>query len=111
MIIEGQHILTAGYLIEADYGACFLENNEGVSSFFMAVEAGHVSLVKSILGSTCNDDLEGRKSYLNSKLEDVLDAIFDEYPFLEDDLDEEGRTCLSFGASIGFYEGVCKILD
>ncbi|XP_010422377.1 PREDICTED: protein ACCELERATED CELL DEATH 6 [Camelina sativa] len=125
LAIEGQHISTAGYLINADYGAIFLENNEGISSLYMAVEAGKVLLVKSILGSTDNDDLEWRKSYLNSKLEgrkylahvalearntDVLNVILHEYPFLEDERDKEGRTCLSFGASIGFYEGVCNLL-
>ncbi|CAA7047018.1 unnamed protein product [Microthlaspi erraticum] len=42
---------------------------------------------------------------------EVFDVILKECPSLEDERDKEGRTCLSFGASMGYYEGVRKLLD
>ncbi|KAL0712684.1 hypothetical protein Bca4012_019662 [Brassica carinata] len=41
----------------------------------------------------------------------VLDVILNEDPGLLDERDAEGRTCLSVGASVGFYKGVRKLLD
>ncbi|KAG7557683.1 PGG domain [Arabidopsis suecica] len=126
LAIEGRYMEMAASLVNENQNASFLENNEGISSLYMAVEAGDVSLVKEILKTTGNDDLEGRNSNLDLKLEGrkylvhvaldarstgVLDVILNEYPSLEDERDEEGRTCLSFAASIGFYEGVCNLLD
>ncbi|CAL9233061.1 unnamed protein product, partial [Arabidopsis halleri] len=128
LAIEGRYMEMAASLVNENQNVSFLENNEGISSLYMAVEAaGDVSLVKEILKTTDNDDLEGRNSNLDLKLEGrkylvhvaldarstagVLDVILNEYPSLEDERDEEGRTCLSFAASIGFYEGVCNLLD
>lgn len=37
--------------------------------------------------------------------------LFLNHPSLVDERDEEGRTCLSFGASIGNYGGVGNMLD
>lgn len=42
---------------------------------------------------------------------DVLDVILNQDPGLLNERDEEGRTCLSVGASVGFYKGVRKLLD
>ncbi|EOA20332.1 hypothetical protein CARUB_v10000638mg [Capsella rubella] len=123
--IEGRYMDMAACLVNANQGASFLENNEGVSSLYMAVRARDASLVEAILKTTGNEDLEGKKSNLDLKLQGrndlahtccfegqkykcVFDVILNEYPSLEDEQDEEGRTC---GASIGFYEGVCNLLD
>ncbi|AEE82463.1 ankyrin repeat family protein [Arabidopsis thaliana] len=126
LAIEGRYMEMAASLVNENQNASFLENNEGISSLYMAVEAGDVTLVKEILKTAGNNDLEGRNSNLDSKLEGrkhlvhvalnarsigVLDVILNEYPSLEDERDEEGRTCLSFAASIGFYKGVCNLLD
>lgn len=42
---------------------------------------------------------------------DVLEVILSEDPGLVNERDEKGRTCLSVGASVGFYKGVYKLLD
>lgn len=41
---------------------------------------------------------------------DILAAILDEDASLMN-LRDEGKTCLSFGASTGYYEGFCYLLD
>lgn len=41
---------------------------------------------------------------------DILTALLSKDASLID-LRDEGRTCLSFGASIGYYEGICYLLD
>lgn len=42
---------------------------------------------------------------------DILDVILKEDSSLEDELDGEGRSCLSVGAFIGFNRGVCYLLS
>lgn len=41
---------------------------------------------------------------------DILGIVLSQDPRFVKLRDKEGRTCLSLGASIGFYEGVCYIL-
>ncbi|CAH2071779.1 unnamed protein product, partial [Thlaspi arvense] len=116
--LKGGHLETALCLVKANQVASFLENNDGVSPLYMAVEAGDLALVKAMLeGQISNlaSKLEGRKSLVHAALKaknrDILDAILNEEPSLVNERDEDGRTCLSFGASVGFYKGVCKLLD
>ncbi|OAO98556.1 hypothetical protein AXX17_AT4G04320 [Arabidopsis thaliana] len=123
--IKGCHLEAALCLVNASKHASFLENNDGISPLYMAVEAGGLALVKEMLnglgynspdqGSNLSSQLEGRKSLVHKALEtknpDILDVILNEDPTLGDERDEEGRTCLSIGASIGFYKGVCNLLD
>lgn len=42
---------------------------------------------------------------------DILGIVLRQNPRLIELRNEEGRTCLSFGASIGFYEGISYILS
>ncbi|AEE83437.1 ankyrin repeat family protein [Arabidopsis thaliana] len=127
--IEGRYLEMATCLVNADKDAPFLGNNKGISSLYEAVDAGNKfeDLVKAILKTTDdNVDREVRKFNLDSKLQGnkhlahvalkaksigVLDVILDEYPSLMDEQDEDGRTCLSYGASIGYYKGLCNILN
>ncbi|CAL9225320.1 unnamed protein product [Arabidopsis halleri] len=125
--IKGHYFKMAKCLVNANKDAPFLGNNKGESSLFVAIDTGHVSLVKEILKTTGNEDLEEKKSKLDSKLEGkkylahvallakskvgALDVILDEYPSLMDERDRDGRTCLSLAAYIGYYEGVCNLLD
>ncbi|XP_024009575.1 protein ACCELERATED CELL DEATH 6 [Eutrema salsugineum] len=126
LALKGRYMEIASSLVKANNQASFLANNEGISPLYMAIEAGDLSLVKAILKTTGDNGLESKKCSLDSKLEgrkylahaalkarstDILDAILKKYPSLEDEPDEQGRTCLSFGASIGYYEGVCNLLD
>ncbi|XP_024009935.1 protein ACCELERATED CELL DEATH 6 [Eutrema salsugineum] len=105
----------ASSLIHANRCASFLANKDGISPLYLAVEAGEEVLVKAMLRTRDNDRLEGRKFLVHKALKarrtDILDLILDEYPSLEDERDEEGMTCLSFGASIGFSAGVRKLLN
>ncbi|XP_023634846.1 protein ACCELERATED CELL DEATH 6 [Capsella rubella] len=125
LAIEGRYLEMATYLVNANHDAPFLGNNEGLSSLFMAVARGDVSLVKAILKTTGNENLEGKKFNLYSKLQgkkylahaalmaknkDGLDFILDEYPSLVDERDDSGMTCLALGAYVGYYEGVCNLL-
>nr|AGO32703.1 accelerated cell death 6 [Arabidopsis thaliana]AGO32704.1 accelerated cell death 6 [Arabidopsis thaliana] len=127
--IEGRYLEMATCLVNADKDAPFLGNNKGISSLYEAVDAGNKfeDLVKAILKTTDdNVDREVRKFNLDSKLQGnkhlahvalkaksigVLDVILDEYPSFMDEQDEDGRTCLSYGASIGYYKGLCNILN
>ncbi|VVB07119.1 unnamed protein product [Arabis nemorensis] len=113
-------IETAVCLVNANQGASFLANSEKISPLYLAVEAGNLSLVNAMLNhlgetSTFASQLEGTKSLvhaaLKSKNTDVLDVILNEFLSLVDEPDDEGRTCISVGASVGFKEGLCKVLD
>ncbi|RID43362.1 hypothetical protein BRARA_I00228 [Brassica rapa] len=106
-------------LVHAYPQACFLANNKGVSPLFIAIQEGLTAMVKSLLENSDSDgtdlQLEGRKDLVHVALKarntDIIDVILKKYPSLENERDEEGMTCLSFGASIGFYKGVCNLLD
>ncbi|VYS61794.1 unnamed protein product [Arabidopsis thaliana] len=126
LAIARLHMEIVARLVYANHDASFLGNNKGISSLYMAVESGYPYLVEKILQNTGNEDLEGKKFNLDSKLQGrkylahaamkakktaVLDVILNEYPSLEDERDKDGRTCLSLGASIGNYDGVCNMLD
>ncbi|VYS62656.1 unnamed protein product [Arabidopsis thaliana] len=124
--IEGHYFEMAVCLVNANQDAPFLGNKYGVSSLFVAINTGDVSLVKAILKIIGNKDLKGKKSNLESKLQgqkslahvalvtqsiDVLDVILKEYPNLMNEKDKDGRTCLSLGAYTGYYDGVCNLLE
>uniref|UniRef100_A0A0D2ZTJ1 PGG domain-containing protein n=1 Tax=Brassica oleracea var. oleracea TaxID=109376 RepID=A0A0D2ZTJ1_BRAOL len=114
---------TAACLVSADQRASFLANKNGISPLYLAIEAGNVSLVNAMLNRSGNNvqsknltsELEGRKSLVHAALmaksTDVLDVILSEDTDLLNERDEEGRTCLSVGASMGYYKGICKVLD
>ncbi|CAA7047019.1 unnamed protein product [Microthlaspi erraticum] len=123
--LKGGHLETALCLVKANHLASFLQNNAGISPLYMAVEAGGLALVKEMLNSLSRNvqgqesnlasRFEGRKSLVHAALKakntDILNVILHEDPSLGDEKDEEGRTCLSVGAFVGFREGVCNLLD
>ncbi|KAL9816295.1 putative ankyrin repeat-containing domain, PGG domain, protein accelerated cell death 6 [Arabidopsis thaliana] len=119
LALKGRYRKVALRLVKANKQASFLASKDGISPLYLAVEAGDVSLVKAMLGNDGPEgrsfNLEGRQDLahaaLNSMSTDILDVILNEYPSLVDERDEEGNSCLSFGASIGFYKGVCNLLD
>ncbi|CAH8295221.1 unnamed protein product [Eruca vesicaria subsp. sativa] len=126
LALTGRNVEIAACLVNLNQRASFLANKDGISPLYLAVEAGNVSLVKAMLKTTNSNGLEGRKYNFNSQLEgkkflvhvalkgkntDVIDVILKEDSSIGDERDEEGMTCLSFGASIGFYKGVCNLLD
>ncbi|XP_023636138.1 protein ACCELERATED CELL DEATH 6 [Capsella rubella] len=123
--LKGPHLETALCLVNANKHESFLENNEGLSPLYMAVEAGGLAIVKAMLEGLGNN-VQGQISNLASKIEgrkwlvhaamkakniDVIDAILNKEPSLVNERDEEGRTCLSFGAYVGYNQGVCNLLD
>uniref|UniRef100_A0A1J3FGZ4 Ankyrin repeat-containing protein n=1 Tax=Noccaea caerulescens TaxID=107243 RepID=A0A1J3FGZ4_NOCCA len=123
LALKGHNMEVAFFLVNAYRQASFLANKDGISPLYLAVEAANVSLVTAMLRndgpqgnmSSLYSQLEGRKYLAHAALElrstEILDLILKECPSLEDERDEEGRTCLSFGASMGNYEGVCILLD
>ncbi|XP_056849939.1 protein ACCELERATED CELL DEATH 6-like isoform X2 [Raphanus sativus] len=113
---------TAACLVNANQRVSFIANKDGISPMYLAVLAGNVSLVNSMLKHPSHNNiqglasqLEGRKSLVHAALKakntDVLEVILSEDPGLVNERDEKGRTCLSVGASVGFYKGVYKLLD
>ncbi|ESQ38029.1 hypothetical protein EUTSA_v10029249mg [Eutrema salsugineum] len=126
LALERRYMKTASSLVNANQQASFLANKNGISPLYLAVEVGDVSLVKAMLKITEEDGPEWRNTNLASQLEgkkclahaalksrsrETLNVILDEFPSLVDELDEEGRNCLFIGASIGYYGGVCNLLD
>ena len=69
LAIAGRYEWIAASLVDANQDASFLGNNKGISSLYMAVESGDAYLVKKILNNTGNEDLEGKKFNLDSKLQ------------------------------------------
>ncbi|CAL9233139.1 unnamed protein product, partial [Arabidopsis halleri] len=116
---------TAACLVNANQDVSFLANKDEISPLYLAVEAGNVSLVNAMLNSPGSDNqgetfnlatrLKGRKSLVHTALKtkntDILDVILNKDPSLVKERDEEGQTCLSVGASVGFNKGICKLLD
>lgn len=67
--LKAHHMAIAASLTKANQQASFLANKNNISPLYLAVESGNVSLVRAMLNTTCNDDLERRDSNLHSKLE------------------------------------------
>ncbi|CAH2035949.1 unnamed protein product, partial [Thlaspi arvense] len=94
-------------------------NNDGVSPLYLAVEAGYCELVAKMLeSSSCPSKLPlmycGKSvvhAAMRAKRRDILGIVLRHDPALIELRNEEGRTCLSIGASIGFYEGIRYILS
>ncbi|EOA12086.1 hypothetical protein CARUB_v10007897mg, partial [Capsella rubella] len=119
-----RHMRIVDCLLTANNTASLLANNDRISPLYMAIEAADRRHVQAILRTvprggddrrTLNDLLHGRKDLvhaaLKSKSTDILDDLLDKDASFLDERDEEGMTALSFGALIGFYKGVCKLLD
>ncbi|XP_023636792.1 protein ACCELERATED CELL DEATH 6 isoform X2 [Capsella rubella] len=119
LALKRRYMEVALFLVKANQQASFLASKDGISPLYLAVEAGDLSLVKAMLGNNgtegTNFNLEGRKylahAALKSMSTDVLEVILNKYPSVVDERDEKGRTCLMFGASMGYYKGVCKLLE
>ncbi|CAA7047021.1 unnamed protein product [Microthlaspi erraticum] len=123
--LKGGHLETALCLVNANQLASFLQNNARISPLYMAVEAGGLALVKAMLNglgrnvqgqvSNLASKLEGKKSLVHAALKakntDIINVILNEDPSLGNEKDEEERTCLSFGAYVGYRKGVCNLLD
>lgn len=66
--LKGRHLETALCLVNANKHGSFLENNDGISPLYMAVEAAGLALVKEMLKGVENN-VQGHISNLASKLE------------------------------------------
>ncbi|CAE6138355.1 unnamed protein product [Arabidopsis arenosa] len=102
------------YVLKDTDGEILLCTQQGI----ILIQAGGLSLVKAMLNGLGNNvqgqvsnlasKLEGRKSLVHVALKaqdrDILDAILNEWSSLISERDD-GQTCLSFGASIGYYKG------
>ncbi|XP_056857984.1 protein ACCELERATED CELL DEATH 6 isoform X2 [Raphanus sativus] len=119
LALKGGHVKTAACLVKANGRASFLADKDGISPLYMAVRIGNLFLVNKMLNCTNENgkfsELEGKKFLAHAALKarntDILDVILKEDSSLEDELDGEGRSCLSVGAFIGFNRGVCYLLS
>ncbi|CAH8354432.1 unnamed protein product [Eruca vesicaria subsp. sativa] len=125
LALKGLHMTSAKHLVNANQEASFLENNDGISPLYLAVGTGDLPLVQAMLENRKEDGgrryvdidshLEGRKYLLHAALRarspDTLEFLLKEYPSLVDERDKEGRTCLWFAASEGYYQGVSILLE
>ncbi|XP_013619452.1 PREDICTED: ankyrin repeat-containing protein At5g02620 [Brassica oleracea var. oleracea] len=117
--LKEKHEDVAFYLLSVRHDVSFDANNDGVSPLYLAVEARYCELVTKMLESlSCPSKLAlmyGAKSLVHAamraKRRDILGIVLRQNPRLIELRNEEGRTCLSFGASIGFYEGISYILS
>ncbi|KAG2301399.1 hypothetical protein Bca4012_059675 [Brassica carinata] len=108
-------MLVASCLVSAEKDASFVANSDGFSPLYLAIEAGQADLVTAMChqSSDLRSKVGGRSivhAALKAKRKDILTALLSKDASLID-LRDEGRTCLSFGASIGYYEGICCLLD
>ncbi|CAN8289840.1 unnamed protein product [Cochlearia groenlandica] len=120
LALKGYHRMDATCLVNANPLSSLLANIEGVSPLYMAAKAGDLALVKKMMNSLdqmshLTSKLEGRKSIIHAALwgenSEMIDVILHKDPNLVNERDENGRTCLSFGALIGFNIGVNNLLN
>ncbi|KAF8063891.1 hypothetical protein N665_1178s0006 [Sinapis alba] len=119
LALKGGHGSTAICLVKANRRASFLADNDGISPLYMAVRVGNVLLVKEMLKDVIENgqafELEGNKFLAHAAIKarntDMLDFILQNFRSLENELDGQRMSCLSVGASIGFYRGVCNLLN
>ncbi|CAH8385982.1 unnamed protein product [Eruca vesicaria subsp. sativa] len=118
--LKEKHEDVAFYLLSVSHDdVSFDVNNDGVSPLYLAVEGGYCDLVANMLESlSCPSKLAlmyDAKSLVHAAMRakriDILGIILRQNPRLIELHNEEGRTCLSFGAAIGFYEGISYILS
>ncbi|CAH8385979.1 unnamed protein product [Eruca vesicaria subsp. sativa] len=117
--LKEKHEDVAFYLLSVSHDdVSFDVNNDGASPLYLAVEAGNCKLVAKMLESLSSPSKLALMSHAKSlvhaamraKRIDILGIILRQNPRLIELRNEEGRTCLSFGAAIGFYEGISYIL-
>ncbi|KAG7553097.1 Ankyrin repeat [Arabidopsis thaliana x Arabidopsis arenosa] len=120
--LKRKHVKVASCLVCAEQGLSFVANNDGFSPLYLTVEAGQADLAKqmwqhsnngSSSTSTLASKIGGRSivhGAMKARRKDILEAILSEDASLINFRDE-GRTCFSFGASLGYYEGFCYLLD
>ncbi|CAN6817153.1 unnamed protein product [Brassica oleracea] len=120
--LKRKHVKVASCLVSAEQCLSFVPNKDGFSPLYLAIEAGQADLAKHMWkhsnnGSSstyCLASKVGGRSIVHgamkAKRKDLIAAILNEDASLIN-LRDEGRTCLSFGASIGYYEGVYYLLD
>ncbi|KAJ0250189.1 Ankyrin repeat family protein [Hirschfeldia incana] len=120
--LKRKHVKVASCLVSAEQCLSFVPNKDGFSPLYLAIEAGHADLAKHMWkhsknGSSSTSGLAskvGGRSIVHgamiAKRKDLIAAILNEDASLIN-LRDEGRTCLSFGASIGYYEGFYYLLD
>ncbi|CAN6807093.1 unnamed protein product [Brassica oleracea] len=110
-----KHMLLASYLVSAEKDLSFVANSNRFSPLYLAIEAGQADLVTTMChqSTDLSSKVGGRSivhAALKAKRKDILTALLSKDASLSD-LRDEGRTCLSLGASIGYYEGICYLLE
>jgi ankyrin repeat protein len=113
--LKGKHEVVASYLVSAAKSLSFVANRDGFSPLYLAIEAGHTSLVTTMCHGTneLSSKVGGRSivhAALKANRKDILDALLSKDASLIN-LRDEGRTSLSFGASIGYYQGFSYLFD
>ncbi|KAA8525053.1 hypothetical protein F0562_011453 [Nyssa sinensis] len=120
LALKNRHKEVAKLLFDKNKEASCCLNKEDKSPFYMAVEAGYLHLV-TVMITYCYstkmnyDKMRQGKSIVHAAIEtrnkELLDKILTGMPLLMDLIDEHGRRPLSYAASIGYFDGVCYILN
>lgn len=80
LALKGRQMEVAFSLVNANQQASFLASKDGISPLYLAVEAGHVSLVKAMLGNDGpegrNFNLEGRQYLAHAALKSMSTGLF-----------------------------------
>ncbi|CAE5956443.1 unnamed protein product [Arabidopsis arenosa] len=117
--LKGKHVEVAFYLVSVKHDVSFDKNIDEVSPLYLAVEAGYRELVLKMLECSSSSpsklaSMLSGKSVIHAAMKanrrDILGIVLRQDPGLIELRNEEGRTCLSYGASIGSYEGIRYIL-
>ncbi|KAA8524410.1 hypothetical protein F0562_010866 [Nyssa sinensis] len=120
LALKNRHKEVAKLLFDKNKEASCCLNKEDKSPLYMAVEAGYLHLV-TVMITYCYstkmnyDKMRQGKSIVHAAIEtrnkELLDKILTGMPLLMDLIDEHGRRPLSYAASIGYFDGVCYILN
>ncbi|PWA53342.1 Ankyrin repeat-containing protein [Artemisia annua] len=116
------HCLKPSLVIGGSVEEAYHVNKEGKSGLYLAVEAGMVDIVKTILSNITSDvnveyiyELLKGKSLVNAAIRRkstvMLQEILRQIPAQIHMIDEENQTPLFYAVSTGFLEGLNCLLD
>ncbi|KAA8524415.1 hypothetical protein F0562_010861 [Nyssa sinensis] len=120
LALKNYHYQVAVFLFNQNQEASCCLNKEKKSPLYLAVEAGHLELVSLMMEYIIQSDnpderLKSGNSIVHAatgtRNKEVLDKLLRCWSSLIDSVDKNGKTPLSYAASIGYLDGVCCILD
>ncbi|KAA8524416.1 hypothetical protein F0562_010860 [Nyssa sinensis] len=120
LALKNHHYQVAVFLFNQNQEASCCLNKEKKSPLYLAVEAGYLELVSLMMEYIIQSDNPDERlksgtsivhAAIGTRKRELLDKLLRCRSSLIDSVDENGRTPLSYAASIGYLDGVCCILD